>query len=316
MNKEPLREITEEDIRTFEEQGAVCLRQVFDSDWVERMREAADVVLADPGPTGIELNPPGTEGRFFNENHIWTYNDDFRALLFESPMPYVAQHMLRSKAVNIVYDFLLVKEPHTPYPTDWHQDESANPMDGPKIGGTWLPLDYVDLESGAIEFVKGSHRWGKVFRNVYDSGEGFFNGFKDEPVDADRPEDVFVEFPDIAEHREKYEKDIMHYETEPGDVVFTSSRVLHWSPGNFTDRRRRALGYRWAGDGSTYARRTSEFRLLPPCDPQVAHGAHFPKGDHHLYPRVWPRRRHKGQPLLGLAVKVAQEEAAARASAE
>lgn len=313
MNKEPLREITDDDVRTFEAQGVVCLRQVFDQDWIERISEAADRVLANPGPTGIELNPADSEGRFFNENHVWAYDDDFRALLFESPVPYIAHRMMRSEKVNIVYDFLLVKEPHSPYPTEWHQDESGNPMEGPHIGGAWMPLEYVDLDSGAVEYISGSHKWGIVYANPYETTHNdvtFFAGYAGEDLDPGREKDKFVEFPDIAGTRDQYEKDIVHYDTEPGDFLFTSARTLHWAPGNVTDRRRRAIGYRLAGDDSTFARRTSPFRLLPPCDPRMTHGAPFPDGDHHLYPRIWPRPEHLGRPLLGQAVEVAREDAA------
>lgn len=316
MNKEPLRDITEEDVRIYEEQGVACLRQVFDRDWIERMSEAADRVLARPGPTGLDLNPPGSEGRFFNENHIWTYDDDFRALLFESPVPYIAHRMLRSRKVNIVYDFLLVKEPRSPYPTEWHQDECGNPMAGPHIGGSWMPLEYTDLESGAVEFIKGSHRSGIVYSNPYETEHSdvtFFTGYAGEYLDPAREEDRYEPFPDVAGQRERYEEDIVHYDTEPGDFLFTSSRVLHWSPGNVSGRRRRAIGYRWAGDHSTYYRRTSPFRLLPPCNPKMAHDAPFPDGDHYLYPRVWPRPAHRGVPLLGQASEIARKDAGASA---
>jgi len=41
MNRKPLSVITDGDIRSYNEEGVVCLRQMFDNDWVERMRNAS-----------------------------------------------------------------------------------------------------------------------------------------------------------------------------------------------------------------------------------------------------------------------------------
>ena len=42
--EQPLRPITDQEIRTFEEDGIVCLPQMFSPGWVERMQEAAEVL--------------------------------------------------------------------------------------------------------------------------------------------------------------------------------------------------------------------------------------------------------------------------------
>ena len=41
MNRKPLKKITDEDIATYNEKGVVCLRQMFDKDWIERMHAAS-----------------------------------------------------------------------------------------------------------------------------------------------------------------------------------------------------------------------------------------------------------------------------------
>ena len=40
MNRQPLNKISVEDIKKYNEDGVVCLRQMFDRDWVERMHTA------------------------------------------------------------------------------------------------------------------------------------------------------------------------------------------------------------------------------------------------------------------------------------
>ena len=70
MDSRLLRDITDEHVLNYEEDGVVVLRGAISMDWVERMRDAMDQVLDQPGPLGSDLNPPGTEGRFAFETFV------------------------------------------------------------------------------------------------------------------------------------------------------------------------------------------------------------------------------------------------------
>ena len=102
--------------------------------------------------------------------------------------------------------------------------------------------------------------------------------------------------PSIAGHPEDY--DIVSFDTEPGYILATHLLTCHGAPGNATDRRRRAFGVRYAGDGSTYAVRTDvTFNIKPIADPGLAHGDPFPGDpDHFVFPRVLPRRAKDSDP--------------------
>ena len=79
------------------------------------------------------------------------------------------------------YDQLFVKEPGTPQPTRWHNDQPYWPVRGWPVMSFWLPLDPVTRESGALAFVAGSHRWDRWFQPqpfaeggaAYEQGEGY-----------------------------------------------------------------------------------------------------------------------------------------------
>ena len=45
MNRTPLNRITADDRRQFHADGAICLRGMFDGEWLERMRRAVDRVM-------------------------------------------------------------------------------------------------------------------------------------------------------------------------------------------------------------------------------------------------------------------------------
>ena len=121
--EELLRPITEQEIRTFEEDGIVCLRQMFSPDWVEKMRAAAEVSMERPGELHAELSEErGDTGRFFHDTFIWQRNETCRDFVFRSPAAQIAQQMMRSQKINIFFDQWLIKEPGTSTKTPWHHD--------------------------------------------------------------------------------------------------------------------------------------------------------------------------------------------------
>ena len=247
------------------------------------MQRAVDVILDAPTGQGRDLTAEGDPGRFAYDDFLWMVNDDFRALVLESPLGEIAATLLRSTTINLLYNFILVKEPHTPTATNWHHDLPANSVEGSAVG-FWLSLDTVTPQSGAVQWVRGSHKWGKRF-NPVGSGRGKVYSETDRPVAGD-----LDAMPDIANHLSDY--DIVSFTTEPGDLIATTLLTCHGAPGNATDRRRRACGVRYVGDGATYAiRNDATFRIPPIVDPKLEPGDPFPDDPaHHIYPRVWPPR--------------------------
>lgn len=273
MNRAPLRPITPAEVDAFERDGVVCLRGMLDTDWVERMRAALDRILAHPTAEGKLINPPGSPGRFERDLFMWMYDVDFRALATHSPIGALAAAILRSRQVTFLLDMLLVKEPHTPALTPWHHDQPYNWVDGRQVCGMWISLDRVTRESGAAEWIRGSHRWGRWFAARPFEGGDYAVGDGLEPL------------PDIDGERESY--DIVSFDTEPGDVIINHLLTVHGAYGNNSDRRRRAIVYRLAGDDARYAER-GPGRPKPKRDPGLKPGDPFPP-DHDQFPRIWPQ---------------------------
>ena len=170
---------------------------------------------------------------------------------------------------NILFDQLLVKEPGTSEPTPWHHDLPFWPFQGEHVCTLWLALDEVTLESGAVEYVKGSHRWGKRFQPTSFVGDGRYKQSGLEPL------------PDIDAMRD--ELDIVSFEMQPGDCTIHHGLTVHGAPGNArTDRRRRAYITRWGGDGVSYDPREGTQPMLR--DPGITAGAAI---DCDLWPVVW-----------------------------
>ena len=293
MDNRLLCEITGEHIRSYDEDGVVVVRGAISMDWVERMRDAMDRVLDQPGPLGSDLNPAGTEGRFAFETFVASHDEDFRALAHDSPLAEIAARMTRSRTTHFLYDFFFAKEPHSPHATVWHQDQPSVCCHGTQVTGTWMPLDVVTYDSGAVEYIKGSHKWNRWFD--YGVTEDHFDAETElnyRPLpgggggDSAQFGEVFEPQPDFEADRDQY--DIISFDTEPGDVVINSLLIMHGAKGNFTDRRRRAIGGRWAGDDATFARRKGELNVVIPFEVDLQDGDRFPP-DHPQFPQVWPR---------------------------
>lgn len=121
MDYQPIREITEDEIRTYREDGVVCLRQFFDAATIERLRSVVDRDMTDPAPIVIDATRDG-EGRFQGNTFVWKHYPELEDFVFNSPAADMASAVLGSPKVNIIFDQFLVKEPGTTTPTPWHHD--------------------------------------------------------------------------------------------------------------------------------------------------------------------------------------------------
>ena len=262
------------EIDAFRRDGAVCLRGVFGPEWLEPIAQAIDRNKAEPGPLARHNTPAGAPGEFFVDFQLWCRWPGCRRFVEESPAAELAAAMLGAGEIVFYHDHLLVKEPGTAERTPWHHDQPYYPIDGAMLGSIWLPLDPVDRKT-AVEFIAGSHRWGRKFRPRY------FNAANTPLVEAD---DGFEEMPDFEAERGRHR--LLGWDMRPGDCIFFHALTVHGAPGNASlTRRRRAWATRWLGEDARYATRPG--RISPPLD---GHG--LKPGDAMacaLFPRVWPR---------------------------
>lgn len=261
--------LSAQQLAAYDELGVLCLRQVLDESWIDRMRRATDALLAAPTEFMLDSNPTRASGRFVRDRFLSHVNADFAEFSAGSPLVGIAAQVMRSQRVFLLSDLIFVKEPHTADPTPWHHDKPYGWFDGQQACQFWVALDRVDRTSGTMEFVCGSHRWGKLF-NMRDFG--LQQGYES---------DEFEPVPDIDAERDRHR--LAHFDMEPGDCVMFSELILHAAPGNGSDRRRRAIAVHYAGDDAVFVRRRHS--RLPFADPGVKPGEPFGCA---LFPQVWP----------------------------
>lgn len=236
-------EIAPDTIRAYEEDGATVVRGLVGVDWLDRLRAAVDRDIADPAPFVHGYTTEDGRGRFHGNLRVWQSDEDFRAFCLDSHLPAVAARFFGSGRVNLLYDQLFVKEAETGNRTRWHNDQPYWAVRGWQVMSFWIALDPVTQDSGALEFVRGSHKWGKWFQP-----ERF--GKTTAHDDYERNPD-YVEIPDIEAARGDY--DILSWDLEPGDAYAFHALTVHGAGGNDrADRRRRGYTVRYTGDDAVY----------------------------------------------------------------
>jgi len=261
-------EIDEALVEAFQTEGCCVLRGLF-APWIEGLKQAVDENMAAPSFRERTYKPADGSAPFFQDFCNWDRIAGYRALVRESPMAEIAAKLMRSKTARIFHDHVLVKEPGTSVATPWHQDQPYYLCDGHQSVSFWVPLDPVPRER-TLEFVAGSHRWGKDFRADRFDGTNLYEG------------DTAESAPDVNAGRQDF--DIRGWALEPGDAAAFNFRTLHGAPANASAQRRRVISVRWVGDDARFAKRLG--RTSPPFpDLTYTDGAPF---DAPEFPVLYP----------------------------
>lgn len=288
--------LTDEDVGAYRADGAVCLRGVFDEEWMAVVRAGFARNLAHPGhratvyPAGgaafvgredmrnFVTGPfvPGAAAapRFYNDCTTWRDNPEYRRFVYDSPAAAIARALMGSARINIFFEDIIIKEAGADAPTPWHQDVPFWPVRGRDICGIWMPLDPIARES-TVEFIRGSHRGGESYLPM---------GMADPEAHYGADLEEYTPTPDFDAALDGYE--VLSWALGPGDCLAFDGHVVHGAPSNERGGLRRVFATRWAGDDCTYAG-GKHGQLGPPfpdCD--LAPGA--PMGGE-TFPVILPR---------------------------
>ena len=263
------------DIEAFRRDGVVLLRGVF-SDWVDTLRAGLQRNLDNPERYAFpcESNPAGEPGRFFDSYCNWQLIPEYLDYLSNSCAASIAGQFMGGETAQFFHEHAFMKAPGTQRATPWHQDLPYYCVDGAQTATVYVSLDPADVDV-AVQFVKGSHRWNKLYYpRVFEDGSSF---------NDDQPGAVLDTVPDIDGNRGDY--DIAAWALEPGDTIVFDFRTLHGT-GNATIRSiRRAFSTRWLGDDVTYCERPGET-----SPPYREHGMrHGDRMREDWFPVLWRR---------------------------
>jgi len=215
-----------------------------------------------------------SKGSFLLDTGIAARLRDFRRFCTNGAVPEIAGALLGSEQVKFFGDQIFVKEPQTRERTAFHQDATYFEIAGDQCCVMWIPVDPVTLEGGVMQYLRGSHRDGKLYQpNVFVT-QTPLPGAQGEPL------------PDIEGHMSDH--DIVHFDVEPGDVIVHHYRTIHGAGGNHSRYQvRRAASLRYCGDDI-------RFETRPWAPKQLHHTHRLNDGDPLSgpdFPVVWTRRR-------------------------
>jgi ectoine hydroxylase-related dioxygenase (phytanoyl-CoA dioxygenase family) len=263
------RLVTDEMVAAYARDGVVLIPGLL-ADRLAALAADVEANIGAPSPLNRSYQPADGSAPFFQDYCNWQRYPAYRAAILESAMAECAARLMNSRTARIFHEHVLVKEPGNSMKTPWHQDQPYYLVEGRQSVSFWVPLDRVPREI-SVEYVKGSHRWGKDFRPQRFDGTALYQGDTSEAV------------PDVEARREDWP--VVGFDMAPGDAVAFDFRTLHGAPANHTTSRRRAISFRWVGDDARFARRKG--RTSPPFPGlEFEDGAPFGGPE---FPVVWPR---------------------------
>ncbi len=233
------------DTNSFKEDGVTVVRNVLDKPWLDRLAAAVDENMASPGPYGKNHAEEG--GAYFGDYVNWQRFPDFINVAKEGPLGQIAAELMGASTVKFFHEHVLVKEPGNTSATPWHQDMPYYCLEGEKTVSLWVPLDPVG-EMESLNFLKGSHQAKQTYVP---------RRFKTlEPLEGDTTD--YAPFPEISQN----DDDVVSFAVDPGDVLAFDFHTLHDAPANPTTTRRRAVSFRFVGEGTRYVARPHD--VSPP----------------------------------------------------
>lgn len=269
MNGRPLNPITAEHRRTYRRDGVVHLRQVFDREWIERLRQEVDRLLEDPEKYGVP--GPSHGASMASVCFMWRRPGVFRDFVLNSPVGEVVGRVIGADAIRAYHDHLFHKPPGSTKVMVWHCDETAWPVTGEMAPNIWVALTPVDRENGRVEYVAGFHRH-CVENNLHfgfapDQADGLCPDFEKERNNPDFPF-RFASF-----------------DMEPGDAVVFHPSTPHYSKGNHSRTRpRTGLAVRVFGDDVRWY--PAAYKATIPGMDALPEGE-APSGE--FFPTIWRR---------------------------
>jgi ectoine hydroxylase-related dioxygenase (phytanoyl-CoA dioxygenase family) len=277
MNRHPLHSITAADRAQFDADGVICLRGMFDREWIERMLNAVDLAKDAEHPLArrreVTQALGGTSGRYHINSFVWPWNADFKDWVMNSPNAEIAAELMHADSVRLFYDQVFVKEPGTVEMTDWHQDLPFWPLRGNDILSVWVALTPVSPANSQLEYIAGSHKWNKFYAAaIPDKDPQFKSALEPCPNFSERRNDPSLRF--------------LKWEMEPGDCTVHHPLTVHGSEGNFSPTQRRvAISTRYMGADARWDPRPATVKITG--DPQLVPGA--PPADDRCFPIAWRR---------------------------
>jgi ectoine hydroxylase-related dioxygenase (phytanoyl-CoA dioxygenase family) len=263
FNTRPLRDITQHDIDDYGRDGVVCLRNVFDRDWIDLLEPIARRVIIEKEDVGLLPTIPG--------RYMARCIPEYRKFVFESPFAEACGKVMQSKEIRFFFDEFFAKPAQSDAKTLWHCDRMGWPTTGFMVPSIWIPLTPI-VKANCLEVLAGTH---------HDDVPYWL--FSPNARKMIKPDDR-VAHPDIESRRGEPGLRFLTWDMNPGDMLIVHPWVLHYSGGNPTDDWRIAISERVFGDDIRWAPRPDCLNIAGVSFDEMLEGGK-PEGSH--FPLLW-----------------------------
>ncbi|MBW7459837.1 phytanoyl-CoA dioxygenase family protein, partial [Paenibacillus sepulcri] len=213
-------EITETQIKNYQEKGHVLLRGVASASEVAAYEPIISQCVQRLNKQNKPLEERDTYGKAFIQiGNLWEKSEAVAKFSLARRFAKIAADLMGVDGVRMYHDQALFKEPYGGH-TPWHQDQIYWPLDTDKTITLWMPLVPISEEVGSMTFASGSHSQGYINRMVI----------------SDESHKTLAQYID-GKGFEQWTYGAM----APGDATFHSGWTVHSAPGNPTDHMRKVM---------------------------------------------------------------------------
>jgi len=224
--------LTQEQIRSYHEEGYLLLEQVYDPEELRQLSDELDYVIQNFADWGAGWRGPWREKYLTQEENqkatlvaiheLHHYSAAWTRAIASRRLVDAMSQLLESECVELHHTTLHAKPPDAGTPFPMHQDLPFYHHEDGRYLDTLVHLDDADEQSGCIKFLRGSHKLGKL---------------------------EHITGPDTSPHlpTDQYHlADAVSVPARAGDVVVFSIWTVHGSNVNHSGRWRRLvrMGYR------------------------------------------------------------------------
>ena len=194
-----------------------------------RFLAAVDAAVGQRNVTARPMAERSEYERMFTQYYnLWETSLDVRTLTFEPRLAQIASALLGVPALRVYCDQSFYKDPGST-DTGAHQDYTLLSIEETQTVNAWIPLEGSTVDAGALGYLSGSHKLGRVTNLDLVLGR---DPFESQELRALLANPVFVEL-------------------APGSVAFHHVLTFHLSTPNRSARTRKAFAITYVADGST-----------------------------------------------------------------
>ncbi len=264
-------------ITEFQAKGFVTTEDVLSEAEIQKFGTAVDQEIA--ARTADDNRSLADKSRyeqsFIQCMRLWETNPEVLPLSCHPGLAGIAAQLLGVESVRMWQDQALYKEPGGKETTP-HQDETFWAIGEEPLVSAWIPFDNVDIDSGAMAYVPGSHLAGPL-----------------QVVDITHRSEPYAILDDPALGRAKPE----WVPVKAGSVIWHHGLTVHQASANTTDRTRRVFTVVYIASD---ARRAKSWPTYPLDREGIGVGEQL-RGDG--MPVLWPAPAEYPQPPATIGEK-------------